>query len=208
MRSLVLIGSGGHARSCLDVLTGTDFVVKGCVGGTPVGRLQTDYLGTDEVLADLQAAGVDNALVAVGDNRVRQRLTAQLIALGYALPAVVSAEAFVSETATLGDGAVVMHRAVVGPFSRIGRGAIVNTSASVDHDCVIGDFAHVAPGVHLAGEVQVGEGALLGVGIAAIPGVSIGEWSVVGAGAVVVTDIPRQVVALGTPARVTKERVE
>jgi UDP-perosamine 4-acetyltransferase len=144
---------------------------------------------------------VDNALVAVGDNRLRRKLTNELTEMGFRLPAVVSRHAVVSATATVEDGSIVMHGAVVGPFSRVGRGVIVNTSASVDHDCVVDDFAHLAPGTHLAGEVRIGAGAFLGIGSAAVPGVSAGDWSVVGAGATIISDIPSATTAIGTPAR-------
>jgi UDP-perosamine 4-acetyltransferase len=201
MIDLIIIGTGGHARSCLDVLAETGFAVRGCVGGAPTGRLQANYLGTDDVLARLRDDGVDNALVAVGDNRLRRKLTNELTEMGFRLPAVVSRHAVVSATATVEDGSIVMHGAVVGPFSRVGRGVIVNTSASVDHDCVVDDFAHLAPGTHLAGEVRIGAGAFLGIGSAAVPGVSAGDWSVVGAGATIISDIPSATTAIGTPAR-------
>ena len=88
--------------------------------------------------------------------------------------------------------------------SRVGVHAIVNTSASVDHECVLGDYSQVTPGVHLGGNVTIGEGAFLGVGAAAIPGVTIGAWSIVGAGAVVVSDLPERILAVGVPARIRK----
>ena len=45
----------------------------------------------------------------------------------------------------------------------------------------------------------------MGTGASVIQNTSIGGNSIVGAGAAVVTDIPRDVVAVGVPARVLKE---
>ena len=45
----------------------------------------------------------------------------------------------------------------------------------------------------------------LGGGVVVCPGVTIGENTVVGAGAVVTKDLPANVVAVGSPARVIKE---
>ena len=52
--------------------------------------------------------------------------------------------------------------------------------------------------------IRVGDNVWLGGGVIIAPGVSIGENTVVGAGAVVVRDLPANVVAVGNPARVIR----
>jgi maltose O-acetyltransferase len=52
--------------------------------------------------------------------------------------------------------------------------------------------------------ISVGDNVWLGGGVIVGPGVSIGENTVVGAGAVVVRDLPANVVAVGNPARVIR----
>jgi maltose O-acetyltransferase len=52
--------------------------------------------------------------------------------------------------------------------------------------------------------ITVGDNVWLGGGVIVGPGVSIGENTVVGAGAVVVRDLPANVVAVGNPARVVR----
>ena len=201
MSELVVLGTAGHARSCLDVLATAGLNVRGCVGSAPTGQLSAKFLGGDEVLPELLADGVTDAFVAVGDNRIRARLVADLLRLGFTLPPVVSSAAFVSPSATIGMGTVVMHHVVVGPYSVIGDAAIVNTGATVDHDAKIGHFVHLAPGTNLAGDVTVGDGAFLGVGSSVIPGVAVGDWAMVGAGATVIADVPSGVTVVGTPAK-------
>lgn len=53
--------------------------------------------------------------------------------------------------------------------------------------------------------ITIGNNVWLGGGVIVCPGVSIGENTVVGAGAVVVCDLPANVVAVGNPARVIRE---
>jgi acetyltransferase-like isoleucine patch superfamily enzyme len=48
----------------------------------------------------------------------------------------------------------------------------------------------------------------LGVGAVILPGVRIGRGAQIGAGAVVTADIPPYSVAVGVPAKVTRERPE
>ena len=53
---------------------------------------------------------------------------------------------------------------------------------------------------------ELGEGVWLAPGVVLRPGVNIGANSMIGAGAVVVKDIPPNVIAFGNPAKVWKER--
>ena len=53
--------------------------------------------------------------------------------------------------------------------------------------------------------IHIGENCWLGAGVTVLPGVTIGDNTVVGAGAVVTHDLPSNVVAVGTPAKVSRE---
>ena len=86
----------------------------------------------------------------------------------------------------------------------------------------IGDDVQVGPGLQFltpthpveaaprrakweaAKPISVGDNVWLGGGVIICPGVSIGANTVVGAGAVVVRDLPANVIAVGNPARVVR----
>lgn len=53
--------------------------------------------------------------------------------------------------------------------------------------------------------IVIGDNVWLGGGVIVCPGVSIGDNTVVGAGAVVVSSLPANVVAVGSPARVIRQ---
>ncbi len=150
--------------------------------------------------------------ICVGNNRIRKDL-AELLSSRNDMRSIVAAHssALVSPTATVGDGSMIFHGSYIQASASIGRHVIINTAASVDHDCQIGDFVHIAPQVGLSGGVVVGEGTEIGVGASVLPNTRIGKWSKVGGGATVISDIPDNAVAVGTPARVIKingERVD
>jgi maltose O-acetyltransferase len=52
--------------------------------------------------------------------------------------------------------------------------------------------------------ITIGDNVWIGGGAIILPGVSVGENSVIGAGAVVTRDVPGNVVAVGSPARVIR----
>jgi acetyltransferase-like isoleucine patch superfamily enzyme len=58
------------------------------------------------------------------------------------------------------------------------------------------------------GPIIIGEDAWLGTRVTVLSGVTIGRGAVVGAGSVVVSDIPDNAIAAGSPARVIKYRGE
>jgi UDP-perosamine 4-acetyltransferase len=203
LKRIVLIGAGAHAKVVLEAVRAMGrFAVIGVVDPRPSSPflLGEPVLGGDELLPELYQKGATAAVVALGENGLRQRVADHVRSLGFELPPVVHPSAAISPSARIGAGAVIMSRAIVGTETVIGEMAIVNTGAIIDHDNVIGPAAHVAPGCSLAGSVRVGARTLVGVGSAVRPGVSIGEDAVVGAGSAVVADVPARSIVGGAPA--------
>jgi sugar O-acyltransferase (sialic acid O-acetyltransferase NeuD family) len=195
-RSLVVFGAGGHAKSLIDLIRSSSDFGPLCVADDDPGAA-ADVLGVPVVagaaLTALREHGVAYAVNAVGAiGRIQTRIDVgrRLEELGFELPPLVDATAFVAPSATLAGGAQVFAGAAVCSAAEVGRSAIVNTGAVVSHDCRIGDYAHVAPGAILAGAVEIGEGTLLGMGATVNLGVRVGARAIVGNGAVVNEDVP------------------
>ncbi len=194
-RELLLLGAGGHAESCLDVIEATGaFDVLGLLG-TPaeVGRtvLGHPVVGSDDALASW-IEQVPQVLIAVGQidsPAVRVRLYEAALAAGARFPVIVSPRAQVSRHASLGDGTIVHHGAVVNAGARIGVNCIVNSLALVEHGATIGDHCHVSTGARLNSGVVVGNASFVGSGAVVRQLVRIGTRSVVGMGQVVTRDV-------------------
>ena len=201
---IVIVGAGGHAKVVLEVFRALGgFDVVGLIDPEPAAPhvLGAAVLGGDALLPDLRRQGVEAAFVALGSNRLRQRIGAELAAMGFALPTAVHPSALISPSARIGAGVVVMARAVVGTETDLRDLAIVNTGAVLDHDNLIEEAAHVAPGCALAGVVRVGARSLVGVGSAVRPGIRIGSDVTIGAGSAVVADVADGMRVGGAPAR-------
>ncbi len=202
MNRIIIVGAGGHGAVVADIVH--DAVAF--VDELPL-KAGTRVLGLPVFgLAALQEVEHEGIVIAIGDNALRRAMTERLLAAGERLMSAIHPSAIVAASALIAEGAVVSAGAIVMPRAVVGRGVILNTKSSIDHDCAIGEYAHIAPGATLGGSVRIGEETLIGTGASVVAGVSIGRRSVIGAGAVVVRDIRDDVVALGVPARITRDR--
>ncbi|GAH39942.1 unnamed protein product, partial [marine sediment metagenome] len=72
--------------------------------------------------------------------------------------------------------------------------------------CKIGDNCHIAPGVHISGSVNIGELSFIGIGATIIQGIKIDKNVTIGAGSVVIDDIHDNVIIVGNPAKIVKNK--
>jgi len=207
---VVGLGAGGHAKVVIEVLR--------LLGGYDVvGLLDADrerwgsevlgvpVLGDDGLLAEMYDQGIRTAFIGVGmvkSSEPRRRLYEQIRRAGFETPAAVHPQSIISPTAKIGAGPTVMAGAVINANARVGDNVIINTGAIVEHDCVIGSHVHIATGARLAGDVRVEEGTHIGLGASVREGIVIARNVVVGAGAVVIGDVPANVMVTGVPARI------
>ena len=81
----------------------------------------------------------------------------------------------------------------------------VSTSLFVDIATHPVDPAERETGLEYALPITIGRNVWVGAAAIVGPGVTIGDNSVIGAGAVVVKDVPANVVAAGNPCRVLRD---
>ena len=193
---LLIVGAGGHARSCIDVIHASNrFTIQGLIGlGNQMGQTVLGYpvIGTDNDL-ELYRSNCEYAFIGIGQIKtasVRQNLYGNLRALGYTFPIFISSKAYVSSFASLCNGTIVMPGAVIGAGANVGENSIINSQALVEHNTFIGDHCHISTGARINGNVDVGKGSFIGSGAILREGVRIGENSVIGAGQVILKDVP------------------
>jgi len=195
MDEIILVGAGGHARSCIDVIE-----QHGCF--TVAGLVENDELINEDVLG-YPIVGSDNdlpllhakykfALVSIGQIESpssRIGVYRQLKEIGYILPTIISPKAYVSRHANIGEGTIIMHGVIVNANAVIGKNCILNSRALIEHDAVVGDHCHISTGAIVNGEVKIGKESFIGSGTVTRQSISIGEKSVIGAGLFVKTNV-------------------
>lgn len=203
-KRIALIGASGHGKVVAEVAEMLGYQVELYDDRWPslVSNGGWNVQGTSADYCALSRPDFD-ALVAIGDNSIRERIQ---LTLPHVSAPLIHPQAIVSPSATIGKGSIVMAGVVINAGARIGRGVIVNTGAVVEHDCVIDDFVHISPSAALAGGISVKQRAWVGIGSSIIQQVTIGSDAVIGAGSVVVNDIPDGVTAVGSPCSIIKKK--
>ena len=127
---------------------------------------------------------------------------------------------------TLGEGAFVKPPLFVdyGENLHIGARTFINynltaldvATITIGEDCMIGSSVQLLTPTHpidpaprrahleAARPITIGDNVWIGSGVIVCPGVTIGDNAVIGAGSVVTRDIPADMVAVGSPARVIR----
>ena len=185
---IILIGAGGHAHACIDVIEQHgQYQIAGLVGMSE--DMHSRYFGysviaTDDDLPQL-AKDYQYALIAVGQIQTpdhRMRLYQQATELGLQLPVIIAPSAHVSRHATIGAGTIVMHCAIVNAGAKVGKNCIINTRALIEHDATAADNCHISTGAILNGNVHIDAGSFVGSGSVIKQGITLGERCIVGMG--------------------------
>ena len=140
MKSLLIIGAGGHGG-----------VVAECAEAC--GYEKIDFLddnhpesvGRTDRIEEL-AGMYDGVIVSIGNNKIRRELIVRLQNTNAPLITLIHPRAYISPTATVGSGSIVLPGAVIHTNVSIGIGCIISIGALIDHDAVVEDFSHINTG--------------------------------------------------------------
>jgi sugar O-acyltransferase (sialic acid O-acetyltransferase NeuD family) len=185
---IILIGAGGHAHACIDVIEQHgQYQIAGLVGKSE--EMHTRHFDYSVIATDVELPQLSKdyqyALITVGqiqspDHRIR--LYKQATELGFHLPAIIAPSAHISSHAAIGAGTIVMHGVIVNAGAMVGKNCIINTRALIEHDATVEDHCHISTGAILNGNVHIDAGSFIGSGCIVKEGVAIGKRCTVGMG--------------------------
>lgn len=193
MKSLILIGGGGHCKSVIDVAESADYKILGIldvpenIGKTVLGH---KVIGTDDDMS--RYVGKAEFVIAVGfikDPSLRIKLYNKVKEASGNLATVVASTAYVSKYVNIGEGTVVMHHAMVNAGAQIGANCIINTFSNIEHDVVIGNQCHISTGTMINGDCCIGERVFIGSQSVLANGTIVADDVVIGAGTTVRKEI-------------------
>ena len=193
---ILVVGAGGHATSCLDVIERSRQFSIGDIVGTE-NEVGSSLLGhrirfTNSDLEKLSRK-YRHALVAVGQIDspiIRQNLVSILTEIGFLMPTIISSTAQVSVHAKIGIGNILMNGSIVNSQAEVGNHCIVNSNALLEHGAKIGDFVHISTGVLINGNSSVGSGSFVGSGTIVRENIHISQNVKIGMGSIILRDVP------------------
>ena len=165
---ILLIGGGGHCKSVIDVIEQEGrYTIAGIVDkkellGTKV--LNYEVIACDDDLESLFQK-YKYACVTVGQiqsNSLRVKLFTKLKDIGFTLPTIISPLAYISKYATLDEGTVVHHHALINSATKVGKNCIINSKALIEHDARVGDHCHISTAAIVNGGVVIENGSFFG----------------------------------------------
>ena len=205
MTTLCIVGAGGHGAVVAEAadLMGRWQAIRFIDERVPDSGLVLDWPVSARESPEKDYGAADtHYVVAVGNNRVRCNLQAEIRQHGGQIVSVIHPTAVVSRFAHIKPGSVVFAHAVINARATLAGACLINTGATVDHDCTLADGVHVSPGANVAGGVSIGARTWVGLGASVRQYLTIGEDVVVGASAAVVSDVASGTTVVGVPARV------
>jgi sugar O-acyltransferase (sialic acid O-acetyltransferase NeuD family) len=214
IKSVVIVGAGGFGREVMEIfkdqnknekrwnilgIIDDDKELKGrIINGYPVlGGLEWIKENNNENLG---------CVCAIGIPETRKKVVEKLQEIGANFYNAIHPAVIMSEFVELGQDVIICAGSILTVNIRIGDHVHIDTNCTIAHDAIIEDYCRLNPGVKINGNNHLGEGVYIGTGATFIQEVSVGSWSTIGAGAVVVDNIPEKVVAVGVPAKVTKQK--
>ncbi len=204
---IILIGGGGHCKSCIEVIESTNqYEIAGIIDTVEkVGEKILGYpiIGCDNDLEEIRK-NYDSALVTIGQIKsasIRIKLFKKIKALNFKLPAIIAATAHVSRHASIGEGTIIMHQAMVNTDVVIGNNCIINTKALIEHDTHLGNHCHISTASVLNGNVSVGNECFVGSNSTFVNGISTVSNIFVGINSVVNKNLKEAGIYVGNPVR-------
>jgi sugar O-acyltransferase (sialic acid O-acetyltransferase NeuD family) len=207
--SLVIYGASGQARVVIDLAHSQGFKIEYIIDEMNLIDSKC-YFGIKVVkkIIDIKKIYNHSYSIAVGDNYIRRNIYNKIKKMFGDLhyPVISHTTSHISKSAKIGQGTVIMPLSVIGSYTSVENFCIINTKAAIDHDCLMEKFSSLGPGVVIGGGVNIGTGTAICIGSVVKNHINISSNCVLGANSFLNKNLPKNVVAYGTPAIIIRSR--
>lgn len=212
MKEIFVLGIGGSTPVFIDIAEACDYKIAGLYHYNDERTGENDHgypiLGSFEDLYQSDIKG-KMFLLSQGDMKIREEVTNKIKQLGGLIPTLVHPTSVISKYAKISNkGVIIGANCIVQADSVIKSNAVLRDMALVCHQTIIGNYCFVGPKALVGAHIEVQDFAFIGQDALLVSGKvgTMGANSLLGAGAVLTKELPANVVAVGNPARVIKER--
>ena len=152
---LIILGAGGHGKVVADIASQTGkysdifFLDDNSKDEKVIGKCN-EYLSFKDSDIEMYPAFGNNLGRIEWENKIEKA--------GIKLAKIIHPLAYISPTAEISDGCVVMPYAIINTNSKLKKACIINIGAILDHDCTLEEGCHLAPGAIVKGENHLPKG--------------------------------------------------
>lgn len=206
-KNIVLIGGGGHCKSCIEVIESIEkYNIVGVLDlPSEYGKkiLNYEVIGNDNDYLKYKEQGCCFLVTAgqIKSASLRKRIFEKLESIDAEIETIIAPSATVSNYTEIGKGTIIMHHSIVNAGVRIGKNCIINTNSLLEHDVIVGNHTHVSTKAAVNGNVKIGNDSFVGSMSSISNGIVIGNEIVIGAASTVIENCLEPGVYVGSPAR-------
>lgn len=213
MENILLFGGGLHVSYCIDIIKKQGkYNIVGI--SDPTKSIGADLFGYPVIGGDvrlrelIEKYNISGGVITIADNWLRKDVHDNIKNQipDFEFVNAIHPSTIIGENVELGVGNVIMAGCIINPNSFVGNFCFFATGAQLEHDCKISDFASISAGSITGGKVNIGRYSAITLGVTIMDRVNIGENTVVGSGSLVTKDLPDNVLAYGSPAKIIRAR--
>lgn len=208
MKNLLIIGARGWGREVFDAISQTEDVKNGslCIKGfldsksDALEGLRGHFPPIICSPEEYEIQNDDVFFVAMGEPKWRKHYAEMIEKKGGKFYTYISSDAYVINTARIGEGSFISRWVTVSDNVTIGSHVIMHSFAIIGHDAKVGDYGTLLSSTFLGGYSEVGECSQMNPKSMIIPHKIIGKNVIVGAGSVVMRNVKDNISVFGNPA--------
>lgn len=143
----------------------------------------------------------DEIICAIGYNhlKVRSEICNEIDNLGIPFYTFIHSSCYIDSSALIERGCILYPRVILDQRVRIKKNTILNLNSLVSHDSVIGESCFISPNVSIAGFCSLGNFCNIGISSTVIDNIMIGDSVHLGGGALVLNNIQKSGLYVGSP---------
>lgn len=207
MEKILIYGAGGAAKDIIRLVENTNqFEIVGIIVDMPcdfTSLMGYKILGDYKAVEKFPNIGV---VIANGTPAHKKIMVGNLSDYNHlSYPNIIHPSVNLHHSNILHHGIVIEEGVVITTNVELKHFVSVNINSTISHDCVIERFTTISPQSAIAGNVRISEECFIGINSTIIEKLTVGKKSIVAAGAVVINNVPSNVLIGGVPAKVIKE---
>lgn len=185
MNEIVIIGGGGHAKSCIDVIThNKEYSIIGIndpkLSSSPILGIPLIKGSLKELFSEIKSVFIGIGFIK--NPTLRKDLINQIKEIGFERPSFTSPHAYFSLNSNIDEGTIIMHHAMINTHVEIGEFSIINSKSLIEHDVKIGSNCHISTGAVINGGSSIGSNTFVGSNAVIGNNISVGENCIIQAG--------------------------